>query len=180
MRKPLRIVQHAGYPEMIESTVCAGCINRTEHEGNRVAGTVESRDFDSPEIIGFDGPTQLSRFHNQRGKLCHSGADIETAATSCEFPPQHYSNPAPETVTEPPLRSPELIAAFITVDRSQYAIVETAIDLGYEAAGRRSQRRATRLQSRTPAICIAVATTVSVTPERNSRFRVSTVSVSQW
>ena len=64
MREPLRIIQHAGHPEMIESALCTGRINRMEREGNRVAGAVESGDFGSPEILGFHRPTQFHHFHH--------------------------------------------------------------------------------------------------------------------
>jgi len=81
MQEPLRIIQDAGHPEMIESALRAGRINRMEREGNRVAGTVESGDFGSPEIIGFHRPTQLHRFHHQSRKFRHPGTNVETAAT---------------------------------------------------------------------------------------------------
>jgi hypothetical protein len=80
MRESLRIIQHADHPEMIESALRAGCINRMEREGNRVAGTVEGCDFSSPEIIGLYRPIQLHRFHNQSRKFRHPGTDVETAA----------------------------------------------------------------------------------------------------
>jgi hypothetical protein len=80
MREPLRIIQHADHPEMIESALRASRINRMEHEGNRVAGTVEGCDLGSPKVIGFHRPTQLHRFHNQSGKLRNPGTDVETAA----------------------------------------------------------------------------------------------------
>ena len=62
MRESLRVIQHADHPEMIESALRFGRISRMEREGNRMAGTVEGCDFDSPEIIGFHCPTQLDRF----------------------------------------------------------------------------------------------------------------------
>jgi hypothetical protein len=80
MRESLRIIQHADHPEMIESALRAGRINRMEREGDRVAGTVEGCDLCSPEIIGFHRPIQLHRFHNQSGKLRNPGTDEETAA----------------------------------------------------------------------------------------------------
>jgi hypothetical protein len=47
-----------------------------------MAGTVEGYNFDSPEIIGLHGPTQLHLFHDQRRKFRHPGSDIETATAS--------------------------------------------------------------------------------------------------
>ena len=81
MRKPLRVIQHADHPEMIESALRPGCINCMERERNRAAGTVEGCDFGSPKIIGFYRPTPLHRFHNQRRKLRDPRANVETTAT---------------------------------------------------------------------------------------------------
>ncbi len=81
MREPLRIIQHADHPKMVESALHAGRINGMERKGNRVAGTVENYDLGFPKIIGFHRPTQLHRFHNQSGKFRHPGTNVETAAS---------------------------------------------------------------------------------------------------
>jgi hypothetical protein len=47
-----------------------------EREGKRVTGTVEGRDFRLSEIIRLYRPTKFHRFHDQRWKLRHSGADV--------------------------------------------------------------------------------------------------------
>src|SRR6185503_20280847 len=111
---------------MIESACRADRISRIERERGRAAGTVESGDFGSPKIVGLHRPTQLHCFHHQRRKFRDSGADVETAAALLEFPPQHHGDSTAEIVAAPPFHSPELIASFITVNRSQCAIVETA------------------------------------------------------
>jgi hypothetical protein len=152
MWEPLRIIQYADHPEMIESALRAGGINHMERERNRAADTVEGCNFGSPKIIGFYRPAKLHRFHNQCRKLRHSGTDIETAATPCELPPQHHGDPTPKTITRSSFGSPKLITAFITVDWSQCGIVETAIHLGHETPGRGSQLRTTRLHGGAPAI----------------------------
>ena len=101
MREPLRIVQHADHPEMIELARCTGRISHMERERNQVADTVESCDFGSPKIIGLHRPTKLYRFHHQRRKLRHSGTDIETTPAPLKFPPQHGGNSTPETAQDP-------------------------------------------------------------------------------
>ena len=73
MRESLRVIQHADYPEMVESALRFGRINRMEREGNRMARMVEGCDFDSPKIIGFHRPTQLHHFHHQSRKFRHPG-----------------------------------------------------------------------------------------------------------
>jgi hypothetical protein len=152
MWESLGIIQHTDHPEMIESALRASCINHMELERNRVADTVEGCDFGSPKVIGFYCPAKLYRFHNQRWEFRHSGADIETAATPCESRLQFHGDLTPETVTRSSFRSPELIATFITIDRSQCVIVEAAIHVCYETPSRRGQPCTTRVQDRSPAI----------------------------
>ena len=76
MREPFRVIQYAGHPEMIESALRLGRIDCMECDGNRTAGIVERCDFGFPKIIRLHPPIQLYRFHNQRGKFRHPGADL--------------------------------------------------------------------------------------------------------
>src|SRR5688572_26742567 len=118
MREPLRIIQHADHPKMIESALRTGRIIRMERDRHRAAGTVERCHFGPPEIVGLHRPTEFHRFHNQRRKFRYSGAHVETTSAPFESPSQYHGDSAPETVAESPLHSPEFFAAFITVDRS--------------------------------------------------------------
>ena len=89
MWESLRVIQHTDHPEMIESALRAGRINRMEREGDRATDTIEGCDFGLPKIMRFYRPAQFCRFHNQCRKFRHSGTDIETAPAPCELPPQH-------------------------------------------------------------------------------------------
>ena len=60
VREPLRVIEHADHPQMIEETLCSPCIDCTERHGKRSAGTVEGYDFGSPKIVGFYGPIPLT------------------------------------------------------------------------------------------------------------------------
>src|SRR4029077_2271147 len=123
-----------------------------ERERNHVADMVERCHFGSSKIIGFHCPAKLDRFHNQCRKLRHFGPDIETAPAPGQFPPQHRGDSTPETATWPSFRSPKLIAAFITINRSQCLIVEATIPVCHETSSRGAQPRTTRLHGRTPAM----------------------------
>jgi hypothetical protein len=124
MREPLGIIQHADHPKMIESTLRLSRINRIKHEGDRAANKVETCNFGFPKIIGFHRPIQFNRFHNQRRKFRHPGADVETAAAPSEFLLQQNGDPTSEPFAGTPLRSPKLVAALITVDPSQCLVIE--------------------------------------------------------
>ena len=65
MREPLRVIEHADYPQMIEETLSPPCIDCTERNRDRAAGAVEGYDFSSPKIVGFYRPIplQIGRAH---------------------------------------------------------------------------------------------------------------------
>ncbi len=108
---------------MIEASLGLGCIKAMKSNRQGSAGSIDGGDLGSAKIIGLDFSLEVERFHEKRRELRDTRSHIEAPAMRVEAIEERASDPVTQSLTGLSLGLPELIAAFVTIDRAERLIV---------------------------------------------------------
>lgn len=115
---------------MIEAALGVRRVKAMKPNRQRSAGSIDRCHLSSAKIIGLDFPMEVKRFHQERWKLRDTRSHIEAPAMRVEALAERTGDSASQPFTGLLLGLPELIAAFVAIDRTECLIVQLGKEFG--------------------------------------------------